>query len=145
MIGLQRVETKFNIDKMKVFKILYIICVAGLIMLTFSCNEKIKNIDHEIMVKVPESQLYVRVRGNPEKPLIVNLHGGPGGYSGIDIKLMGPGLEDKFLVAYLDQRGCGKSLECKDIDLLTVQQYVEDLDIVIDFLRKKYEKENLKY
>ncbi|MGC9343679.1 MAG: alpha/beta fold hydrolase, partial [Bacteroidales bacterium] len=84
---------------------------------------------------MPESQLYVRVRGNPDMPMIVNLHGGPGGYSGIDIKLMGPALEDKFLVAYLDQRGCGKSLECTDTTLLKVEQYIEDLDIVIDSLR----------
>lgn len=140
---LQKVVTKFNMDKMKVFKILHLICVTGLIISTFSCNEKIKNIDHEIMVKVPESELYVRVRGNPKKPLIVNLHGGPGGYSGIDINLMGPGLEDKFLVAYLDQRGCGKSLECKNKDLFTVEQYVEDLDIVIDSLRKEYDKEKV--
>lgn len=128
---------------MEFFKIIYIACVTGLTMLTFSCSEKIKNIDHEIMVKVPESKLYVRVRGNPDKPLIVNLHGGPGGYSGIDIKLMGTGLEDKFLVAYLDQRGCGKSLECRDENLLTVEQYVEDLDIVIDSLRKKYNKQKV--
>ncbi len=130
---------------MKFFKIIYMVCVTGLTILTFSCNEKIKtnNIDHEIMVNVPESKLYVRVRGNPEKPLIVNLHGGPGGYSGIDIKLMGPELEDKFLIAYLDQRGCGKSLECKDKNILTVEQYVEDLDIVIDSLRKKYDKQKV--
>ncbi len=128
---------------MKAFKIFYILCVTGFIILTFSCSEKIKKIDHEIMVNVPESKLYVRVRGTLEKPLIINLHGGPGGYSGIDIKLMGPGLEDKFLVAYLDQRGCGKSLENKNKDLLTVQQYVEDLDIVIDSLRKKYNKEKV--
>jgi len=105
--------------------------------------KKSLNTDHEIMVNVPESQLYVRIRGNAGKPLIINLHGGPGGYSGIDIKLMGPGLEDKFLIAYLDQRGCGKSLECKNNDLLTVEQYVEDLDIVIDSLRKKYDKEKV--
>ena len=101
---------------MKFFKIIYIVCVTGLTILTFSCNVKIKtnNIDHEIMVNVPESKTLCQSSRNPEKPLIINLHGGPGGYSGIDIKLMGPGLEDKFLVAYLDQRGCGKSLECKD-------------------------------
>jgi len=95
------------------------------------------------MIKVPSSELYIRVRGNTEKPLIVNLHGGPGGYSGIDIKLMGPGLEDKFLIAYLDQRGCGKSLDCKDTSMLTVEQYVEDLDIVIDSLRNRYNKEKV--
>jgi len=127
----------------KVFKILIILCLFIFTISAVSCSKKTRNIDHEIMVKVPESELYVRVRGNPEKPVIVNLHGGPGGYSGIDIKLMGPGLEEKFLVAYLDQRGCGKSLECNNKALLTVEQYVEDLDIVIDFLLKKYQKEKV--
>lgn len=43
---------------------------------------------------------------------------------------MGPALEDNFLVAYLDQRGCGKSLATSDSLRLNVEQYVEDLDIV---------------
>lgn len=122
--------------------------LAGLtltMLLISSCGEKSSKpfIDHELMIPVPKSELYVRVRGNTEKPLIVNLHGGPGGYSGIDIKLMGPALEEKFLVAYLDQRGCGKSLECQDTALLTVGQYVEDLDIVIDSLRSIYQKQKV--
>ncbi len=133
---------KVNLSKMK---ILLIICAAGITFLPFACKEKnsLQNIDQEIMVNVPESQLYVRVRGNAEKPLIINLHGGPGGYSGIDIKLMGPALEDNFLIAYLDQRGCGKSPECKDILMLTINQYVEDLDIVIDSLRNRYDKKKV--
>ena len=116
------------------------------IILGTSCNStrnKTDFTDDELMIKVPSSELYIRVRGNTEKPLIVNLHGGPGGYSGIDIKLMGPGLEDKFLIAYLDQRGCGKSLDCKDTSMLTVEQYIEDLDIVIDSLRNRYNKEKV--
>jgi pimeloyl-ACP methyl ester carboxylesterase len=95
------------------------------------------------MIKVPSSELYVRVRGNAEKPLIINLHGGPGGYSGIDIKLMGPGLENNFLIAYLDQRGCGKSLACTDTAMLTVNQYIQDLDIVVDSLRNIYNKKQV--
>ncbi len=98
------------------------------------------SIDEELMIQVPDSELYVRMRGNTKGPLIINLHGGPGGYSGIDIKLMGPGLENNFLVAYLDQRGCGKSPECKDKSMLTIGQYVMDLDIVIDSLRNRYNK-----
>lgn len=119
-----------------------LVCAAVLTLLPLACKDKIfvKNIDQEVTVSVPESQLYVRVRGNPEKPLLINLHGGPGGYSGIDIKLMGPALEDKFLIAYLDQRGCGKSPECQDISMLTIKQYLEDLDIVIDSLRNRYDK-----
>jgi len=123
--------------------------VTFLLLIIFvitSCNQAqktAKTLDEELFIQVPESQLYLRIRGNAEKPLIINLHGGPGGYSGIDIKLMGPALEDKFLVAYLDQRGCGKSPECKDSSMLTINQYVEDLDIVIDSLRSRYAKETV--
>lgn len=126
-------------------KIVLIVGIVGITLLTFSCKEKIsaKKIDQEIMVDVPESQLYVRVRGNAEKPLIINLHGGPGGYSGIDIKLMEPGIEDKFLIAYLDQRGCGKSLASSDSSRLNVEQYIEDLDIVIDSLMNRYNKKQV--
>lgn len=134
-----------DLIKKKSIKNLWIVFFTGIMLLTNACQQKasVKKTDQEIMVDVPESQLYVRVRGNPEKPLIINLHGGPGGYSGIDIKLMGPGLEDKFLIAYLDQRGCGKSLDCKDTSMLNVRQYVEDLDIVIDTLRNRYNKEKV--
>jgi len=115
------------------------------LILGSSCHSKQSQdfLDEEVMVAVPSSELYVRVRGNPEKPLIINLHGGPGGYSGIDIKLMGPALEDGFLMAYLDQRGCGKSWDCTDTTMLTVTQYVDDLDRVIDSLSIRYAKERV--
>ncbi len=82
--------------------------IGLIIVLTAACSQKKTKqffIDKELMIQVPGSELYVRMRGNPQGPLIINLHGGPGGYSGIDIQLTGPGLEDKFLIAYLDQRG----------------------------------------
>ena len=129
--------------KHKILLRLVFFCLA---LVLISCETKMKTpntIDEELMVKVPESELYVRVRGNKNKPLIINLHGGPGGYSGIDIKLMGPGLEDKFLVAYLDQRGCGKSLVCSDTTRLTVEQYIQDLDIVVDSLMHRYNKNHV--
>lgn len=136
---------KVTSSKTKTFRFFLMVLITGIIFLSNSCKEKsaFDKIDQELMINVPESQLYVRIRGNKEKPLIINLHGGPGGYSGIDIKLMGPGLEDKFLVAYLDQRGCGKSLDCRDTSMLTVEQYIEDLDIVIDSLRNRYNKEKV--
>ncbi len=127
----------------KYFIIFFIIII---IQTTAACSKKtIMNdkIDNEIMIHVPKSELYIRVRGNPNKPLIIDLHGGPGGYSGIDIKLMGSGLENDFLIAYFDQRGCGKSSECKDTSMLTINQYVKDLDIVIDTLLYKYQKKKV--
>nr|WP_319512048.1 alpha/beta hydrolase [uncultured Draconibacterium sp.] len=130
--------------KLKI-NVFFIALISGIILTACIWKNKSEDkiVDQEIMVDVPESKLYVRIRGNAEKPLLINLHGGPGGYSGIDIKLMGPGLEDRFLVAYLDQRGCGKSLQFNDTTLLSVKQYVEDLDIVIDTLRSRYQKEKV--
>ena len=136
---------KNSLRTTSIFKKLAILSIIGFSFSTFSCKEKpsIKVIDQELMVKVPESELYVRIRGNTEKPLIINLHGGPGGYSGIDIQLMGPALEDKFLVAYLDQRGCGKSLASSDSTRLNVEQYIQDLDIVVDSLMSRYNKKSV--
>ena len=134
---------KFKVVEKGVRKIFAILWFLVLTITLISCEIEKKisnNIDKEIMVTVPESELYVRVRGNKDKPVIINLHGGPGGYSGIDIKLMGPGLEDNYLVAYLDQRGCGKSLTCSDTTRLTVEQYIADLDIVVDSLMNRYNK-----
>ncbi len=128
---------------LKFIIILFLIIAIQIDAATYHNKMEKNNIDDELMIAVPNSELYVRVRGNPEKPLIIDLHGGPGGYSGIDIKLMGLKLEDNFLLAYLDQRGCGKSLECNDTALLTVEQYVADLDIVIDSLVHKYRKEKV--
>ena len=131
--------------KISLIKVLSILTIAGLSFSILSCKEKssVKIVDQEMMVKVPESELYVRVRGNSEKPLIINLHGGPGGYSGIDIQLMGPALEDRFLVAYLDQRGCGKSLVSPDPGRLNVEQYIQDLDIVVDSLMSRFDKKSV--
>ena len=131
--------------KRSYFNVCLLLCLIGFLFLSISCKHKssIKLIDQVLMVNVPKSELYVRIRGNPKNPLIINLHGGPGGYSGIDIKLMGPELEDKFLIAYLDQRGCGKSLACADTAMLTIEQYILDLDIVIDSLMHRFNKKSV--
>ena len=136
---------KANSAKTRFYFSFFILVLSGFIFSAFSgkTGSFAKIIDEELMIKVPESQLYVRVRGNRDNPLIINLHGGPGGYSGIDIKLMGPALEKKFLIAYLDQRGCGKSLASEDLSKLNVKQYVEDLDIVVDSLMSKYNKSSV--
>jgi pimeloyl-ACP methyl ester carboxylesterase len=95
-----------------------------------------------MMIKVPRGELFVRLKGDPAKPILVNLHGGPGGSSAFEVLLMDPYMGN-YLVAYLDQRGCGKSTECRDPDLLTMNQYVKDLDIVIDTLLNKYNHEKV--
>lgn len=108
-----------------------------LISLFFSCQQGNK-IDSEFYIPVEKSKLYVRVIGNSNKPLLINLHGGPGAFSGFDHQFNKKYLEDNYLIAYLDQRGGGKSEESTDSTMLTMKQFVQDLDVVVDTLKSKY-------
>src|SRR5262249_61579675 len=67
--------------------------------------------------------------GGPERPLF---------------RYFNSDLERHFLMAYLDQRGAGRSFNrAADTTRLTVAQHLEDLDAVIDDLRQAYAKEKI--
>ncbi len=72
-------------DTIQLFLILFLI---GTAILFSSCRQspQVNSTDDEVMIRVPGSELYVRVRGDGGGPLLINLHGVPGGYSGIDIQ-----------------------------------------------------------
>lgn len=100
-------------------------------------------VDTSFYIPVKDSELFVRTTGNADGPLILYLHGGPGGFATLEHETYRKMLEDRFLVAYLDQRGCGRSAAAKDTSLLNMKQYLADLDVVIDHLRDRYGKEKL--
>lgn len=114
-----------------------------LLILFYHCGLTEKSIDKEIKVKVDKGYLNVHLKGNPEKPLLVNLHSGLGGSSAFEIYLLDSGLKENHLVAYLDQRGCGKSSKCTDSTMLTLNQLVKDLDVVIDTLRSRFDRKKV--
>lgn len=103
-----------------------------------ACKNTPETMDEEIFIPVKDSRLYVRLIGNPDKPLLLNLHGGPGAFSGFDHEFNRKHLESDYLVAYLDQRGGGKSDEILDSTTLTMEQFVEDIDGVVDALKKRF-------
>lgn len=94
--------------------------------------------DEEFYIPIEKSKLYVRVVGKADKPIIIDLHGGPGAFSGFDHDSYRKYLEDDYRIAYLDQRGSGKSDACKDTTLLNMDQFVQDLDVVVDSLKSRY-------
>lgn len=100
-------------------------------------------IDTEFYIPVEKSKLYVRMIGNAEGPMLINLHGGPGAFSGFDHGINKDYLEDHYLIAYLDQRGGGKSDECQDSTMLTMKQFVRDLDVVVDSLGSQYKNKKI--
>ena len=129
------INTK-NIEFIK--KIISFLFILPLILIFSSCAEEVTEIDQEFYIPVKQSNLFVRLLGDPNKPIIIDLHGGPGGNSGFNHEFYRNYLEDDYLIAYLDQRGCGKSDSVNNTDLLTMEQYVKDLDVVVDSLKAKY-------
>ena len=97
-----------------------------------------QDMDQEIYIPVNESKLYLRLIGNTQGSIILNLHGGPGAFSGFDHEFNRHYLEEKYLLAYLDQRGGGKSPATKDTSMLNMEQFVADLDVVVDSLKAKF-------
>ncbi len=91
------------------------------------------------------AQLPILVEGNINSgTLILVLHGGPGGsakgYNESDKSFSKP-LEERYAVAYYDQRLSGNSRGNFDPEIVTAAQMVEDLDVVINLLKDKYGSE----
>lgn len=87
-------------------------------------------------LEVPGAELYMTIRGSDAaEPLLIWLHGGPGGAERPLFRMYNAPLEQRFVVVYLDQRGTGRSFDRKaDPAELTVSRHVADLDAVIDYL-----------
>lgn len=84
-------------------------------------------------ISVNGTQLHAEAMGTPGDPMIVVIHGGPGGdYRGLlncaDL------VADGFFVVFYDQRGSGLSKR-HDASVYTVQIFIDDLDAVIRHYR----------
>lgn len=98
-----------------------------------------ESIAEEAYLSVCGVRQYLLVRGRTRSaPIAVFIHGGPGGSETALMRLFNAPLENDVTVAYWDQRGAGRSYD-PDIPLqtMTIRQFVEDLDQVIDYLRDR--------
>jgi len=93
---------------------------------------------------------YVQVRGADRKnPLILFLHGGPGGSLAGLCHVLQAGWEDKFTVANWDQRNACKTYfankeKAKKIAKTgTMEDFIKDIDEVISYLHTVYDFEKL--
>lgn len=122
--------------------LLHLSTMLAVVFLHTSCQND-RQIDTDFFIPIKDSKLYVRLAGNADGPLIINLHGGPGGFSGFARETYKEFLEGEYLIAYLDQRGSGKSEIAKDSTMLNMQQFVTDLDFVVDSLKNRYGTKNI--
>lgn len=86
-------------------------------------------------------QQYFYVEGDLSKPLILFVHGGPGSSNSPMCNSYKSLLTNDYLVVHYDQRGTWNAFD-KSIDFkkFKVDDYVDDLEEVIDFLCLKYNK-----
>jgi pimeloyl-ACP methyl ester carboxylesterase len=96
-------------------------------------------------VSVDGARLHLEVRGaNDEAPVVLWLHGGPGGAERPLFRLFDGALEDHCVVAYLDQRGSGRSFDPDaDPNALTIARHLADLDAVVRHLRGLFRHEKI--
>ena len=86
-------------------------------------------------VSINGTQLHAETFGNPNDPMIVVLHGGPGGdyRSLLNCSRFSA---DGFFVVFYDQRGSGLSKR-HNKEIYTLRLFIDDLDAVIKYYRQR--------
>ena len=102
-----------------------------------------QQVKESVFISSSDTKLFLEVIGKDKnKPLLLHLHGGPGnvvlGVLPFQASV-GKQLEEEFLVAYLHQRGAGRSPSVSR-KTQTIKNHVNDVDAVIEYLKKKYSK-----
>ncbi len=105
-----------------------------------------KGIDEGMYVKIGEIDQWVQIRGQDRNnPVLLCLHGGPGGSWLSYTKLFLP-WEKEFTVVQWDQRGTGKTLETTGgsiADTMSVARMAQDGIEVSEFLRNHLHKDKI--
>jgi pimeloyl-ACP methyl ester carboxylesterase len=101
-------------------------------------------IDVKEAIPIGGIQQWITVSGEPQKPLLLFLHGGPGnsvmGYA----NRFTSQLQKHFLIVHWDQRESGKTAELNRTDKpLTVSLMVSDAVELIQYLKQRFNKEKI--
>jgi proline iminopeptidase len=86
-------------------------------------------------IEMNGSRFHLQTFGDPEDPVIIFLHGGPGSDYRSLLRMGerhdGYSLADDYYLVYWDQRGAGLSMR-HNKDVLTLDVYVDDLNTLVD-------------
>lgn len=102
-------------------------------------------IRHSEYLAADGAKLFLMTRGADRRaPVLLWLHGGPGGAERPLFRYFNGDLEGHFVVAYWDQRSAGRSFDPRaDLHRLTIAQHLADLDVVVDHLRESLEQDKI--
>ncbi len=102
-------------------------------------------VDCSEYLTVDGARLFLMTRGADRRaPVLLWLHGGPGGAERPLFRYFDDDLERDFVVAYWDQRGAGRSFDAKaDPHELTIERHLTDLDAIVDHLARSFGREKI--
>lgn len=120
-------------------KNIFILIISIGFIITACKKEKYFDGDH-FFIKNKGAEMPVFVKGNLESnTVIIFLHGGPGGNASLPSFMpVSKDIEKDFAFAYWDQRGSGLSQGNPDASTFTVDQFVEDLDLVVETIKLRH-------
>ena len=121
------------------FALICSIIILASLSLTSCKKESFYQGDH-FFIENDGATMPVYIKGNIESNVfILFVHGGPGGNASISSFLpVSKELENDFAFAYWDQRGSGLSQGNPDASTFTLDQFVEDLDLVVDAINLRH-------
>jgi pimeloyl-ACP methyl ester carboxylesterase len=102
-------------------------------------------INDRVSLNVGDTHVFLEISGpRRNAPLLLFLHGGPGAVTHLVLfqSTTGKQLEKDFLVAYLHQRGIGRSPPVTDSQQ-TIANNVKDIDRVISYLTRTYRQKQV--
>jgi proline iminopeptidase len=132
-----RVQQFTTFDRLKLLLILSAL-IAECTVLQGAVTAAPVSIKRSEHLSVDGAKLYLQIRGaDGTAPVVIWLHGGPGGAERPLFRYFNGDLEKRFVVVYWDQRGAGRSFDPKaDPHRLTIAQHLADLATVVDHLRQ---------
>ena len=85
----------------------------------------------------------IHIKGDPDKPILLFIHGGPGVCNRHMCTVYNQDLLDTFMVVGWDQRGSGGSYWGCDKETLSIKQLTDDAKALVDYLCDTYHKDKI--
>lgn len=123
--------------------ILAVFMVGGFKGLTH--NYPRRDVDLLEEVNIGGMSQWIMAQGeNPDLPVLLWLHGGPGSSQMPIARYFNNNLEEEFIVIHWDQRGAGKSNPADfDESTMTIEQFLQDTHEMTQYLKERFKKDKI--
>jgi pimeloyl-ACP methyl ester carboxylesterase len=118
--------------------------VLGFAWMVSGCTPP-EPVNDQVTLDVGDTQVFLEIAGpDRDAPLILFLHGGPGSVAHLVMfqETVGKQLEQDFLVAYLHQRGVGRSSPLASEEQ-SISAHVNDVEQIVEYLTQSYQKDEV--